>query len=182
MWVCRVRDEDSVEFRNDIRVYDLPLDRIRRLEDVWVQANEDEKGWRELLPATDFEAKVLASRNTDGTDAKDVPTFFRLEGGDVQQLDVTPTPDGTYNCRLVYIGNPPAIRREVVPVLPENYHRIIAKQAAADVLRLPPVSEGNMALAARYEGEVRQSYFPLANDIAPNRFGLAFKGQPIMRT
>lgn len=179
MWVSRVRDESSVTFANEKIFYDLPMELIRRLESVWIKDNEDFKEWRRLEEVTEdkFEKTVFIFRKADGTDRKDVPRYFRLAMGATDQMEVAPTPDGTYPCRLVYIGNPAPLDRAVTPILPENYHRVIAKLAAAYWLEN---NEGD-AKAAPLHRQVREAYFPLAVDIAPNRAGVARPRQKIMR-
>ena len=183
MWMTRVRDETSLVFLSDKIFYNLPMESIRRLESIWIKDNEDFKEWRELKEATDdrFETTVFQFRNVDSTDQKDVPRFYRLSMGDTNQLEVTPTPDGNYPARLVYIGNPTAIERATVPVLPGNYHRIIAKLAAANWLEDHP-SETNQAKAGRLQRDVREAYFPLAVDVSVNRVGVGTPKQRIMRT
>src|SRR3990167_1108892 len=168
-WEARQRDEYSVRFQDGVIVYTLPMSRIRVLESVWVRYNDDYQEWRELTEASDatFEQSVLANRGTDGTDTEDVPDVYRLEGPD--QMRVSPTPDGSYSVRLVYIGNPAPITRTATPILPESYHRIIAKLAAVNVLRLPPLTEEKGNLAARYDKEVQMAYLNLAFDSSINR-------------
>ena len=182
MWLTRVRDETSLVFKNGLTKYTLPMSSIRRLEGIWIQDNEDFQEWRELQEVTEgrFEETVFQYREADGTNTKDSPYFYRLHMGDANQLEVTPTPDGTYPARLVYIGNPPEINGEITPVLPENYHRIIAKLAAANWLEDHP-SEVNEAKANRLHRDVRESYFPLAVDVSANRAGVARPKQKIMR-
>ena len=183
MWVSRVRDETSVTFSDNKVFYNLPMDRIRRLESVWIKDNVDFQEWRELDEVTEnrFESTVFQFRKTDGTDNKDVPRFYRLAMGETAQMEVTPTPDGTYPCRLVYIGNPTPIDRSVVPVLPGNYHRVIAKLAAALWLEGQP-DKFMQGRAAGLHGQVKSSYLSLAFDIAPNRAGVARPKQKIMRS
>ena len=184
LWISRVRDESSVEFADDKNLYDLPMDLIRRLEAVWIKDNQDFQEWRRLDEATEdqFESTVFQFRKSDGTNQKNVPRFYRLAMGATNQLEVTPTPDGTYPCRLVYIGSPTPLAQFVTPILPENYHRVIAKLAAADWLDVHGVDEVQLARAAKLHGQVREAYFPLAVDISTNRVGVARPKQKIMRS
>ncbi len=182
MWFLRVRDEHTLQFRDGKTTYTLPMARIRRLESVWIKDNEDFKEWRELDEATEdqFEKTVFQFRKADSTDDKDVPRFYRLGAGDSDQLEVTPTPDGTYIGRLVYIGNPTPLDLMVTPVLPENYHRTIAKLAAALWLE-GTEDEAKHARARTLRRDVEGAYFHMAVDTAPNRNGVARPKQRIMR-
>ena len=182
MWVVRVRDEDSLTFLDDKTEYDLPMDLIRRLESVWIKDNEDFKEWRRLTEVTEdkFERTVLSFRKEDATDDKGVPLFYRLQGGNGNQLEVTPTPDGTYPGRLQYIGNPTQIDRQVEPVLPEPYHRTIAKLAASTWLERQD-SEVLLARGDRLRRQVRETYFGLAFDMSPDRTGVSRPRQRILR-
>ncbi len=184
LWISRVRDESSVEFANDKTFYDLPMDLIRRLEAVWIKDNEDFQEWRRLDEATEdgFESTVFQFRNSDGTNQKNVPRFYRLAMGATDQLEVTPTPDGTYPCRLVYIGSPSPLGHFSTPIWPENYHRVIAKLAAAYWLDVHGTGDIQSARAANLHGQVREAYFPLAVDISPNRVGVVKPKQKIMRS
>ena len=185
MWVLSVRDISTLQFRSGITFYTLPMDRIRRLVSVGVKNNEDEQEWHDLDPLADaeFDQKVLANRNADGTDDTDAPGFFRLAGGETSQLEVTPTPDGTYQGRLVYIGNPPAIAKGVTPVLPGNYHRTIAKLAASYVIRqMAGHTEPGLAKARELERLAKESYIHMAFDTAPNLGKMDFPKQRLMRS
>lgn len=182
LWVTRVRDEDSLEFRDGVTRYDLPSDQIRRLESVWIRDNEEFQEWRKLDEVTEekFEQVVFQFRNEDATDDKDVPLYYRLSMGPTQQLEVTPTPDGTYPGRLVYIGNPTLIDRQVVPVLPENYHRTIAKLAAAFWLERQK-DEADQVIGAKLRQQVRETHLGMAFDLSPNRKGVLMPRQRILR-
>lgn len=182
-WISRVRDEDSLEFRDGKDTYDLPMDRIRRLEQVWVKNNEDQLEWLPLreLDSVAFEREVFAHRNNEGNDIEDVPRHYRLQGGLTGQIQVAPTPDGTYTGRLVYIGNPPPIKRTTEPVLPTIYHRIIAKKAAAIILRNRN-TEPSVAQATGLEREVQLAMFQLAADLSANRAGVDMPKRRIMRS
>ena len=182
MWVSKVRDEESLEFLDGKTEYDLPVELIRRLTSVWIKDNTDFKEWRRLEETTEdkFESTVFAFRKADATDDKDTPRFYRLQGGIANQLEVTPTPDGTYPGRLHYIGNPKPIDRQTVPVLPEPYHRTIAKLAASMWLERQD-SEVQHAKADRLRRQVQETYLGLAFDIAPDRTGVKRPHQRIMR-
>lgn len=180
VWRTRVRDTTSLEFKADITSYQLPVSKIRRLEAVAVRNNEDEREWRTLTPATDdkFDEQVFANRNADGTDDKEVPRYYRVAG---DSIEVTPTPDGTYPGRLIYIGEPPDIAEETVPVIPSNYHWVLAKLAAAYFLRLSDdqIQQGK---ATRLEGEVERAYLFLAMDTGNYRGDLSPPKLKIMRS
>ena len=191
MWIARVRDDAVLTFKEDVSRYTLPLAAIRRLESVWVQNNEDEREWRQLLPVSEgrFERQVFLNRDSDGDDEKDTPAFYRLHGGDAEQLEVTPTPDGTYAGRAHYIGHPQAIGRLTTPILPESYHRTIAKKAAVSILRQPKATDSPEMLQARLtqagalEREVEQAVFELAFDLhATPDASVAMPRQRIMRS
>lgn len=164
MWQTRVRDEHSLQFSENKTRYLLPMDRIRRLEGVAVRNNTDELEWSPLTLADDekFDAVVFANRDSDGNDETDVPTHYRLAG---DEIEVTPTPDGNYQARLVYIGNPPAIDRLTTPVIPANYHRLLAKLAAAYALRLTDKPE-NQARGQKLESECRNEMLAFAYDVS----------------
>ncbi len=181
-WVVRVRDEGSLTFLDDKTEYDLPMELIRRFESVWIKDNADFQEWRKLTEATEdrFEKQVLGNRNEDATDDKDAPRYYRLQGGESNQLQVTPTPDGTYPGRLVYMGNPTPIDRQGVPVLPESYHRTMAKLAASRWLERQP-DDGNVAKGQRLHRQVQETYLGLAFDTAPDRTGVSRPRQRIMR-
>lgn len=183
-WFTRIRDENSFTFENGKTSYSLPLDQIRRLEGVAIKDNEDFQEWRTLEEVGDdlFDRKVFAYRNMDATDQKDVPRYYRLSADSVKHLEVTPTPDGSYPMRLIYIGNPPKIEASTVPVLPENYHRILVKLAAAKLLQLPPFTDAKSAQAATLMRDYREAMFPLALDTAPNRVGTGSPKRRIMRS
>ena len=182
LWSTRVRDESSVTIKNNEKFYALPMDRIRRLESVWVKDNADFLEWRPLYEVAEvgFEKTVFQYRKADGTDRRDAPREYRLSMSEGQELEVSPTPDGTYACRLIYIGNPPPIARQVTPILPSNYHRIIAKLAAVNYLSNKP-DEASQVKAAGLRTQVREALFNMAFDVSPNRSGLHRKRQMVMR-
>lgn len=186
MWISRVLDETTLEFRASTPKYSLPMHKIRRFEGMAVRASTDQKEWTPLVELTDpdFDTLVFQNTGTDGTDSENIPRNFRLIGGG--EFEVNPVPSGTLECRLTYIGNPPDIDRSTEPILPEPYHIEIARMAAVALLFQTPTDspdyEFRMDKATRLQGMTGQSYFPLANDISNNRSGVNFPKQKIMRT
>lgn len=181
-WTMRVRDEASLQFRNGKKDYTLPMHRIARLLSIAVKENEDEKEWRTLtiLPDDEFDKKVLLARANDGSEIEDTPKYYRLSAGGTDQLEVTPTPDGTYSGRLIYYGNPPPLDLEAIPLLPEMYHRTIAELAAG--IRLQGSKDpGDIAKGQNLERLAKEAYWPLANDTANNMAGVKMPTQPLMR-
>lgn len=174
-WQVRQQDEAALAFEEGVSTYDLPMDRIRRLEHVFVQEDDDYQEWHSIEPVgnEDFERIRRAHKEPDGSDDQERPRAMRLFDG---RMEVTPVPDGEYTVRLVYLGFPAPLTRYVVPILPENYHRLIAKKAAVTLLRQDAVKSENMeaaqpkfALASTYEKEVERDMFNLLNDAEPNR-------------
>ena len=180
----RVRDETSVVFIANVNRYTLPMDRIRRLEEIWVNDPDEVADCVQLLPASEamFESTAAAFRTPSGTDDTDSPRRFRIHAGDTDQLEVTPSVDGTYLCRLVYQGNPPPITSRSYPVLPALYHRTLIKMAAVYVL-IGKGDEISLQRAKFYKADFDDDLLPMAFDTAPNRAGrVRTPSQRLMRT
>lgn len=181
-WEVRERDTGSVAFRAGASRYTLPSDRIRRLEAIAVRAGDSSSDWQPMKEATDEEFDAESPRQQDGTSRTAQPRLYRLNGGAVEQLEVTPEPDGDYEVRLTYITNPEPLGRLSVPVLASSYHDTIAKTAAVEELRRPGRSEAEKARADQLIGDIRIDHLHLANDTAPNRAGVAPRMRRIMRS
>ena len=173
----RVRDETSLAFRSGKSFYRLPLERIRRLEGVFVR--QEAGNWRRLELGNDdsFDREVRRSASDDGSIVPGTPRVYRSAG---DEIEVAPTPNGTYPARLVYIGNPVPLDRQGVPILPSNYHRIIAKMAASYVLR-ESTDEGDRIKGARYDQEVREAMLGFAFDTSPGTGDVSVPRQRIQR-
>ena len=136
----RFRDDAALAFEPNDTTYLIPSF-VRRLESVWVRETSDHQEWNKIEFVDDgkFERKVFAWRNSDGSDNTDTPRYARISGN---LLEVAPTPNAAYPMRLVYIGDPPVIKRLSVPQLPESYHLTIAKMAAVRILAMPKTGIG----------------------------------------
>lgn len=186
LWISRVVDETTLEFRADVKTYTLPMHKIRRFESLAAKAVVDEKEWSLLEEITDieFDRLVFANLNEAGDAETDLPTAFKLLGGG--EFEVSPVPNASFPVRITYTGNPPDITRLTEPILPEPYHVEIARMASVALLMQTPTSnpeyELRMDKASRLERQAEKSYFPMANDTANNRTGVNFAKQRIMRS
>ena len=183
MRLSRIRDETSLTFKSDISVYQLPFERIRRLEGIAVKGLLNKQEWRPLSPLEDedFDGVVFANRSTDGTDKADIPQYYRISQGSTEQMEVTPTPDSDYPMRLTYLGNPASLDGEATPILPGIYHRQIANLAAGYILQRGDDQAGQVK-GVKLERDVHASLFSMLNDVANNRAGVARPSQAMMRT
>lgn len=172
VWMLRRRDETSLAFEAGASVYALPVRRMRRFEELWVRDVTGSLDWHQVLPGDerDFEAERRRYTSEDSTEETGRPRRFRLSGEFQEELEVVPTADAAYPARLIYIGSPEPLSDKVEPVLPENYHRVLAKLAAVYVLRGKD-DEASHVRAQVLMREYRDALLPLAFDTAPNRAG-----------
>ncbi len=163
----RVRDEDVFQFETE-SIQILP-DGIRRLEDIWIKNTTDFQDWIQVILVDDkrFEQEVYTWRNSDGTNITGYPRFCRISG---KKIEVTPTPNAVYPARLIYIAETTPIDRTSEPVIPNDYHRIIAKLAAVKVLSQPKdrLTEGQMVerqkTVAMLTSDINEAELPMAFD------------------
>ncbi len=183
MGLSRVRDETSLSFQTGVVFYQLPMERIRRLETIAVKKTADKQEWKPLVPLNDedFDAVVFANRNSDATDKIDTPINFRLSLGSTTQLEVTPTPDADYPMRLTYLETPEPLDSGATPILPAIYHRQIANLGAAYILQRGK-DQAEQAKGMKLEQDVKQTLFSMLNDVAHNMAGVKMPSQAMMRT
>ncbi len=179
----RIRDITSLSFKTGTASYQLPMERIRRLEEIAVKKTLDKQEWKPLVPLDDenFDLVVFANRNSDATDKVDIPINYRLSLGSTEQLEVTPTPDANYPMRLTYIGNPETLGSGSTPILPAIYHRQIANLAAGYILKRGK-DDSEKAKGVDLVREVERTLFSLVNDVAHNRSGVNMPSTVMMRT
>lgn len=162
--------QDLLSFTTGRSVYPLDMTRMRRLERIWVLNTEDEQNWQllEEVPPQLFEQKVTENRDLNGDDETDTPLCYKITGGPVATVTVTPTPDMAYTVRVDYLEHQRDMTWEDDPKLPEVYDDTIAELAAGYVLEFSK-DEHERALGAKYEARAMSEFEDIVKDSHPNR-------------
>jgi len=164
----RKSDVGRIQFKANQSEYILKMDDMRRLERIWVYGvDADKQYWHEMEEAAPklFEHVVRKNKDTNSNDELDRPAYYKIEG---ELLTISPTPDQAYEARIDYIQYVPEISRDIEPVLPVAYHRVLAKLAAGFILEM---SEDQLKAQRGqiYIQRARESFESLVRDTAPNR-------------
>jgi hypothetical protein len=178
----RVSDENLLSFQADTTSYDLDMSRMRVLTGLFVKGGNDAR-YRllEEVPPELFEVEVRRNQDTNGVDTTSKPLYYKIMGGQVPRIEITPTPDQAYTVRVDYIRTTETITIDGNVNLPENYFDSVAKYAASLVLRRVSDPE-RKNLGAIYEAEAFSEFSDLVRDTFNNRtFDLGIKPRSWMR-
>src|SRR5689334_19325168 len=94
-----------VTFKAARTAYPLDMSGMRRLERIWVRQVDNELGWDllEEVPPQLFETRVVEFRDSNGNDQTEQPIYYKIEGGPLATLTITPTPDQDYSVRVDWL-------------------------------------------------------------------------------
>lgn len=163
------RSESMLRFTQGRTDYPLDMTRMRRLERIWVLDTENEEGWCQLEEVKDplFETRRVEFRDGNGDDEQDKPLYFKIIGGSVATVTITPTPDQTYSTRVDYLDFH-KLSEEEEPRLSPVYDDTIAELASAYVLEMSK-DASELQLGQKYEARAMEEFGDIVKDHAPNR-------------
>lgn len=162
--------QSMLRFTKSRTAYPLDMSGMRRLERIWVLTTTNELGWQlleEVKPQL-FEDRVVQFRDSNGNDEEDLPLYYKLTGGPMATLTVTPTPDATYTARVDYLDfHELSVDEE--PRSSPMYDDTIAELAAGYVLEAPGGSAEDKQMAQIFMGRALAEFEDVVKDHAPNR-------------
>ena len=165
----QVSSQSLLRFTQGRTEYPLDMSKMRRLERIWVLSTTNEEGWELMEEAKPqlFEDRVTEFRDNNGDDEEDEPQYYKLIGGPVATLTITPTPDATYSVKVDYLDfHELSIEEE--PRLSPIYDDTIAELAAGYVLETSK-DAADLALGQKYEQRAMSEFEDIVKDHAPNR-------------
>jgi|SRR3990167_924133 len=165
----RVSSETLLSFQESTTTYSLDMKNIRVLTGVFIKGGTDSR-WRllEEAPPELFENLVRSNNNADGTERVSTPSKYVIRGGPVATIEITPSPDSSYNVRVDYIKSVQDITIESEVNLPSDYFDTVAKLAAFYVLRLNS-DQIKQQLGINYYNEAMDEINLLVRDSHNNR-------------
>lgn len=161
--------QTALRFTSGRKEYPLDMSKMRRMERIWVLDTENEEGWCLLEEVKDplFEERRLEFRDLNGDDEQDKPLFYKITGGPVATVTITPTPDQDYSVRVDYLDFH-EISEQEEPRLSPIYDDTIAELAAAYVLETSK-DQAELALGMKFEQRAMMEFEDIVKDHAPNR-------------
>lgn len=166
----RKNSQSLLAFQASDNTYTLDMSVMRRLVAIWIRKSTGQQKWVELTetPPALFESKVLASLGSDGTATEKPPNFYKLEGGPVATVTITPTPDTALTVRVDYIARIIPLSMDVEPLTPADYDDTIALLASGYILERSE-GEGKQILARKYISRALGQFGGLVSDVHANR-------------
>ena len=166
----RKSSESLLAFQASTRTYTLDTGVMRRLVAIWIRKTTGQQEWVELteVPPSLFETKVLANLGSDGTATEKSPEFYKLEGGPVADVTITPTPDTAFTVRVDYIARIMPLSLNVAPLTPVDYDDTIALLASGYILERSP-EEAKILLSRNYIARALGQFGGLVGDVHANR-------------
>jgi hypothetical protein len=135
-WLRR-EEECLMTFEANKKEYTLDMSEMRQLQAIHIYGTSSNKiGWTllEESPPQLFEQLALDNRDSRGQDRTGVPKCYKIVGGPLAKITVTPTPSEDFNVRVSYIAHLPVIDKDSTVQLPESYHDTLATLASSYIL------------------------------------------------
>ena len=166
----RKSSQNLLSFQASDNTYTLDMTVMRRLVAIWLRKTTGQKKWVELteVPTALFESKVLDSLGSDGTATEKSPEFYKLEGGPVASVTITPTPDSAYPVRVDYIARIMPLDIDTEPLTPVDYDDTIALLASGYILERSE-DEIKRVLAQTFISRALGQFGGMVADVHANR-------------
>ena len=166
----RQSSQTLLSFQASDNTYTLDMTVMRRLVAIWLRQTTGQQEWVELTeaPPALFESKVLSNLGADGTATEKAPEFYKLDGGPVANVTVTPTPDTAYSTRVDFIARMMPLDINTDPLTPSDYDDTIALLASGYILERSP-EESDRILARNFISRATGQFGGLVADVHANR-------------
>ncbi len=166
----RKSSQTLLSFQASVKTYTLDMSVMRRLVAIWLRQTTGQQEWRELteVPPALFESKVLSNLGPDGTATEKPPEFYKMGGGPVADVTITPTPDTPYTTRVDYIAVILPLDIDTEPLTPADYDDTIALLASGYILERSS-EDGDRLLARNYISRATGQFGGMVADVHANR-------------